>query len=149
MMKSKRFQPIQEIAASSAHHLSRAMADAGLKVTELERQFGQLETYRDEYTRKSVTGGAIDAVRLQNTRSFLDRLGEALRQNRKNLAVARAEYEKRRSAWSDKRVEAESLSRVVDRCRLQERQAADEREQRELDERASRAHYLARDLLFP
>ncbi len=149
MMKSKRFQPIQEIAASSAHHLSRAMADAGLKVTELERQFGQLETYRNEYTRKSVAGGAIDAVRLQNTRSFLDRLGEALRQNRKNLAVARMEYEKRRSAWSEKRVEAESLSRVVDRCRLQERQAADEREQRELDERASRAHYLARDLLFP
>ena len=149
MLKSKRFQPIQEIAASSAHHLSRAMADAGLKVTELERQFGQLETYRDEYTRKSVTGGAIDAVRFQNTRSFLDRLGEALRQNRKNLAVARTEYEKRRSAWSDKRVEAESLSRVVDRCRQQERQAADEREQRELDERASRAHYLARDLLFP
>jgi flagellar export protein FliJ len=148
MIKSKRFQPIQEIAASSAHHLSRAMADAGLKVTELERQFGQLESYRDEYARKSAAGGAIDAVRLQNSRSFLDRLGEALRQNRKTLAIARMEYEKRRAEWSEKRVEAESLSRVVDRCRLQEKQAADEREQREVDERVS-AHRLARDLLFP
>ncbi len=125
------------------------MADAGLKVAELERQFGQLEAYRDEYTRKSATGGAIDAVRLQNTRSFLDRLGEALRQNSKNLAVARTEYEKRRAAWSEKRVQAESLNRVVDGCRLQERQAADEREQREIDERASTAHHLARDLLLP
>ncbi len=149
MIKSKRFQPIQEIAASSAHHLSRAMADAGLKVTELERQFGQLESYRDEYARKSAAGGAIDAVRLQNSRSFLDRLGEALRQNRKTHAIARMEYEKRRSEWSEKRVEAESLSRVVDRCRLQEKQAADEREQREVDERASTAHRLARDLLCP
>ncbi len=148
MIKSKRFQPIQEIAASSAHHLSRAMADAGLKVTELERQFGQLESYRDEYARKSAAGGAIDAVRLQNSRSFLDRLGEALRQNRKTLAIARMEYEKRRSEWSEKRVEAESLGRVVERCRLQEKQAADEREQREVDERSS-AHRLARDLLFP
>ncbi len=125
------------------------MADAGLKVAELERQFGQLESFRDEYTRKSETAGPIDAVKLQNSRSFLDRLGEALRQNKRNLAAARTEYEKRRSAWSEKRVEAESLGRVVDRCRLQEKQAADEREQREVDERASTTHRLARDLLFP
>ena len=43
----------------------------------------------------------MDAVKLQNFRSFLDRLSEAQRQQTKNLEAARAEYEKRRALWSE------------------------------------------------
>jgi flagellar export protein FliJ len=89
---------------------------------------------------RNTTQGAaaIDAVKLQNYRSFLDRLGEALRQHLKNLDNARAEYERRRLLWSEKRIEAESLSRVVDRFRKEEQHAADRREQHEGDEAAMR-----------
>lgn len=143
-MKSKRFEPIQEIAATSAQDLSRAMGDAARKVTDLERQLKQLETYRDEYVRNTTqSAAAIDAVKLQNYRSFLDRLGEALRQHQKNLDSARAEYERRRQLWSEKRIEAESLSRVVDRFRKEEQHAADQREQREGDEAAMRISLAA------
>jgi flagellar protein FliJ len=138
-MKSRRFEPIQEIASNSANELSRAMADAGRRVADLERQLEQLKTYRDEYVRNSTEGrGAMDAVKLQNYRSFLERLGEALRQHLKNLDAARAEFEKRRARWSEKRIEAESLSRVVERFRNEERHAADRREQREGDDAAMR-----------
>jgi flagellar protein FliJ len=138
-MKSRRFEPIQEIASNSANELSRAMAEAGRRVADLERQLEQLKTYRDEYVRNSTEGrGAMDAVKLQNYRSFLERLGEALRQHLKNLDAARAEYEKRRARWSEKRIEAESLSRVVERFRNEERHAADRREQREGDDAAMR-----------
>src|SRR6202521_6336421 len=116
MIKSKRFEPIQEIAATSATDSSRAMAEAGRKVADLERQLQQLQSYRDEYVQNSTqSAGAIDAVKLQNYRTFLDRLGEALRQQLKSLDNARAEYEQRRALWSEKRIEAESLSRVGDR----------------------------------
>jgi flagellar protein FliJ len=145
MTQSKRFEPIQEIAASSADNLSRAMADAARKVADLERQLEQLRNYRDEYVRNSANpNGAMDAVKLQNYRSFLDRLGEAMRQHDKNLAAARAEYEKRRDAWSEKRIEAESLGRVVERFRQEERRAADRREQHEGDEAAMRIALAAR-----
>jgi flagellar export protein FliJ len=145
MMKSKRFEPIQEIASNSANELSRAMADAGRRVADLERQLAQLQTYRDEYVRNSTeNGGTMDAVKLQNYRSFLERLGEALRQHLRNLDIARAEYEKRRSQWSEKRIEAESLGRVVERFRSEERHAADRREQREGDDAAMRMALLAR-----
>jgi flagellar FliJ protein len=144
MMKSKRFEPIHEIASSSAKDLSRAMADAGRKVTELERQLEQLNSYRDEYVRNSQTNGAMDAVKLQNYRSFLDRLGEALNQHQKSLESARKEFDKRRALWSEKRVEAESLNRVVDRFRREERNAAERREQREGDEAAMRLMLAAR-----
>ena len=145
MMKSKRFEPIREIASSSANELSGQMAEAARRVADLERQLAQLQTYRDEYVRNSEqSGGSMDAVKLQNYRSFLDRLGEAMRQHVKNLDAARAEFEKRRALWSEKRVEAESLGRVVERFRNEERSAADRREQREGDDAAMRIALAAR-----
>jgi flagellar protein FliJ len=146
MIKSKRFEPIHEIASNSAQDLSCIMAEAGRKVADLERQLEQLQAYRDEYVRNSSSqsNGAIDAVKLQNYRSFLDRLGEALNQHFKSLDIARKEFEKRRAQWSEKRIEAESLNRVVDRFRKEERHAADRREQREGDEAAMRLMLAAR-----
>ena len=145
MTKSKRFEPIQEIAATSAQDLSRPMAEAARKVADLERQLQQLQSYRDDYVRNSAPGSvAVDAVKLQNYRTFLDRLGGALRQQTKALETAQAEYEKRRAAWSEKRIEAESLGRAVDRFRKEEQHAADRREQREGDDAALRTLMASR-----
>jgi flagellar protein FliJ len=139
MMRSKRFEPIQELASNSADKLSRSMADAARRVADLERQFEQLKTYRDEYVDKSTSaGGAMDGLKLQNYRSFIDRLGEAIRQHVTKLDTARAEYERRRVLWSEKRIEAESLSRVIDRFRKEELHVAERREQREGDDFATR-----------
>ena len=122
------------------------MGEAAKKVAELEQQLQQLLAYRDEYVRNSTqSAGAMDAVKLQNYRSFLDRLGEALRQHTKNLDTARAEYERRRASWSEKSIEAESLSRVVDRYRREEQHDADRREQREGDDVAIRVALARQD----
>jgi flagellar FliJ protein len=144
MTKSKRFEPIQEIAANSADALSAPMAEAARKVAELERQLVKLTDYRDEYVRNSAVAGAMDAVKLQNYRSFLDRLGDAMRQHVKNLDAARADYERRRMQWSEKRIEAESLGRAVERFRAEEQRAAERRDQHELDEAAMRIALAAR-----
>lgn len=146
MVKSKRFEPIREIASTSAKDLSRLMGEAGKKVADLERQLEQLQAYRDEYVRNSTQStGTMDAVKLQNYRSFLDRLGEALRQHLRSLDNARAEFERRRALWSEKRIEAESLNRVVDRFRKEEQRAADRREQRDGDDAAMRVAIAARN----
>ena len=149
MMRSKRFEPIRDIASNSATDLSRAMGEAGRRVADLEGQLGQLKTYRDEYVKGSTEDrGTMDAVKLQNYRSFLGRLGEAIRQQQTLLDRARAEYENRRMEWSAKRIEAESLGRVIDRFRKEEQRDADQREQREGDDAAMRisiAHAEAGD----
>jgi flagellar biosynthesis chaperone FliJ len=54
------------------------------------------------------------------------------------LDNARADYERHRLQWSEKRIEAESLGRAIDRFRKQEQHAADQREQREGDDAAMR-----------
>ena len=139
MKRSKRFEPIRDIASTSATDLSRAMGEAGRRVADLERQLEQLKTYRDEYVKKSIQDdGTMDAVKLQNYRSFLGRLGDAIRQQMTLLDHARAEFENRRLEWSAKRIEAESLGRAIERFRSEERRDADRREQREGDDAAMR-----------
>jgi flagellar export protein FliJ len=145
MLRSKRFQPIEEIASNAANDLSRAMGDAARRVADLERQHEQLKTYRAEYVRSTTQrSGAMDAVKLQNYRAFLDRLSEALRQHVVKLDAARLDYEKRRTAWSAKRVEAQSLNRVIARFRKEEVHEVERREQREGDDAAMRIS-LAQD----
>ena len=139
MKRSKRFEPIRDIASTSATDLSRAMGEAGRRAADLEKQLEQLKTYRDEYVKNSIDdSGTMDAVKLQNYRSFLGRLGDAIRQQLTLLDHARAEFENRRLEWSAKRIEAESLGRVIDRFRSEERRDADRSEQREGDDAAMR-----------
>jgi len=143
-LKSKRFEPIRDLVARSADELSRAMADSQRRVLDLERQHEQLKTYREEYIRKATqSGGAVDAVRLQNYRAFLDRLTDVIGQHVQKLGMARAEYETRRTLWSERRVEAETLGRAVDRFRRDETQDAERREQRDSDETAMRVALAA------
>jgi flagellar FliJ protein len=145
MTKSERFEPIRAVASNSAQALSAAVGEAGRRVAEIERQIAQLQTYRDDYVRNSAdAGGTMDTVRFQNYRSFLERLGEALRAQAQALAAARAEYDRRHAVWREKRIEAESLGRAVDRFRQEEQRAADRGEQREADEAALRMSLAGR-----
>jgi flagellar export protein FliJ len=126
MTKSTRFEPIREIASSSADARSRAMTDAARRVADLERQLEHLESHRAEYMQSSAAArSSMDAVNPQNDHSFLERLGKTRRQHLRNLDAARTEFEKRRALWSEKRVEAESLGRVVERLRREEQAAED------------------------
>jgi flagellar protein FliJ len=137
MVRSKRFEPIREIANNSANELSRSVADAERRLAEAERQLEQLKTYRSDYVAQSSSGpGAVDAVRLQNFRSFLDRLGEAVRVQAELVGAARADYEAKRARWSEKRVEVEALGKVVERLRVDERRRQERRDQSEMDEAA-------------
>lgn len=139
MMRSKRFEPIRDIVSQSAKELSTAVGDAGRRVTEIERAIEQLRTYREQYARNGAAPtGAVDAVRLQNYRSFLDRLGDAMRIQTQALGAARAEYDRRHALWSAKRIEAETLDRAVGRFRQEELRDSDRREQREVDDAAMR-----------
>ncbi len=86
----------------------------------------------------------MDAVKLQNYRSFLERLGEALsqHQNRWILPARNSTNAARNGARSASR--PSRLNRVVDRFRKEERSAADRREQREGDDAAMRLMLAAR-----
>ena len=139
MRKSTRFEPIREIASNTADNLRRGVADAERHLAESERQLAQLQKYRTDYlSQREQSADGMDTVRLQNLRSFLDRLGDAVRVQTEAVAAARVDYEAKRLLWSQKRVEAEALAKVVDRFKLDERRAQDKRDQNESDDASMR-----------
>lgn len=138
MTRSDRMQPIKDLADRSERDAGAVVAAARRVVEEREAQLTQLRAYREDYARRAAHEGAADAVRLQNYHAFLARLGDAVRQQEEFVALARQDLERKTALWQEKRVEAASLAKVVDRLASAEQRAADRRDQRETDERASR-----------
>lgn len=138
MTRSDRMKPIKDLADRSERDAGTVVAAARRVLEEREAQLAQLRAYREDYARRAAHEGAADAVRLQNYHAFLARLGDAVRQQEELVALGRQDLERKTAAWQEKRVEAASLGKVVDRLAGAEQRAADRREQRETDERASR-----------
>lgn len=144
MQKSKRFEPIRDIASHAAEALQQAMAEAERHLADMERQLAELTRYRSDYIANSgPTASSVDTVRLLNFRSFLSRLSEAIRLQGDAVEKARSEYERRHRQWSAKHVEARVLGKAVERFRQDERLIQDKREQNELDDGTMRRLAIA------
>ena len=138
MTRSERMQPIKALADTRERDAGAGVAAARRVLEDRERQLEQLRGYRAEYASRAAEHGAADAVRLQNYHAFLARLGDAIRQQEEQVAAARQDLERRTAAWHERRIEAASLGKVVERIAESEQKAADRREQRDADERALR-----------
>jgi len=132
-------QPVQQLAESRERDAGRALADARARLADQEQQLEQLLRYRDEYLAGGSPGlGTTDTVRLSNRSAFLERLNDAIREQRARVDRAQEESDRYAAAWQETRVEAAAIGRAVDRFRQDERRAVERVEQREHDEFAIR-----------
>ena len=139
MSRSGRMQPVQQLAESRERDAGRALADARARLADQEQQLEQLLRYRDEYLAGGSPGlGTTDTVRLSNRSAFLERLNDAIREQRARVDRAQEESDRCVTAWQETRVEAAAIGRAVDRFRQDERRAVERVEQREHDEFAIR-----------
>jgi flagellar FliJ protein len=139
MTRSERMQPIKALADTRERDAGAGVAAARRVLEDREKQLEQLRGYRAEYAGRAAREGAADAVRLQNYHAFLGRLGDAIRQQEELVAAARQDLEHRTASWQERRIEAASLGKAVERIAETEQKLADRREQRDTDERALRA----------
>lgn len=138
MSRSDRMQPIKDLADSRERDAGASVAAARQLLEEREKQLEQLQNYRADYAARAASQGAADAVRLQNYHAFLGRLADAVRQQEDLVAAARLELERVSTTWQERRIEAASLGKVVDRLATAERRTTERREQRDTDEQAAR-----------
>jgi flagellar FliJ protein len=136
MTRSKRMQPIKDLADDRERDAGGVLGLARAKLAEHERQLTQLQAYHAEYAQRRASGAPADGIRLQNYHAFLSRLGQAIEQQAQLVASARAELEVAEAAWRERRIEASSIGKAVERIASGERREADRRDQRESDERA-------------
>ena len=138
MMRSRRLDTVVRMAGERERDAAGAFAESRGRLTAQEQRLEMLLGYRAEYEGrfKERGAGGMGIGQLQEYRAFLDRLNRAIEQQRAVLTEAQQRMNVDRQCWLDETRRAQSLGKVQERLRGDERRSADAHEQRETDERA-------------
>jgi flagellar FliJ protein len=138
-------EPIKNLADGREREAGAQVAAARKAVEDAERQLAQLRAYREDYAQRLAGGAAPAATLLQNYHAFLGRLSAAIEQQAKVVEGARGHLASVTDEWRERRVDAASIGRAVEKIAAGERRVAEARSQREDDERAMRRSTAERD----
>ena len=140
MTRTKRLQPVQDVAASAEKRLAQSLAAFERRVSEAEGKLQELTRYRGEYEQQFTqrAGSGIGVMALRDYQAFLARLTEAMRQQHTVVQRVRAERDAERLRWQEAARRVKAVEHVFTKWQNEERYQAERREQRETDERAQR-----------
>lgn len=133
MTRSRRLRPIVELAEHAEREASVAMADAETRREEHARLLAELERYHAEYAGDGVIANT-DPVRLQDYRLFMQRLEQAIANQRELLDRLEGEALDHRDTWTSRRSHRKALDNAAARFAAGEAQAADKLEQAHIEE---------------
>ena len=120
-----------------------ALRRAEDQLTRLRAQAEQLHAYRSEYQQRwggqFARGGAIEIVHCYQ--SFMQRLDEALVQQRQQSEAAAALAERQRAVLLATEMRVASVRKLLERRQIELRRVQDRREQRQNDETTQQLHW--------
>jgi len=138
MKRSRRLEPIAQLAERAEQRAAAACSDSRRELDECAARLEQLRSARDEYLEGASGPGVTGAGRMQELRRFLTQLDAAIMQLEGQLEHKRSSFEHRQASWHDSRNRSQALGDIVARSRDAERRAEASREQREIDDRPRR-----------
>jgi flagellar FliJ protein len=140
MSPSKRFKPVQRVAASKEQEAARMMGQAKKSLQQEEAKLEQLELYHQEYLIRfqQTAAKGMSATQLQEYRAFLARLDEAIKQQQDVVAASAVNHSSTKNIWKKKHSRTQALNKAVERFRKQEQTVADKQEQKDNDEHSQR-----------
>lgn len=138
--RSQRLAPVQQVVDNVERRLAQNLAAIERRLAEADDKLLELTRYRSEYEQQLTTrvAGGMGVAELRDYQAFLARLSEAIRQQQAVVQRMRIERDAERERWRTAAQRAEAVGNLVERWQIEERRAADLREQREIDERAQR-----------
>ena len=124
MVKSKRIEPIVNMAHDSEREAAKALGDALQAYEGSVQQLHQLQQYRQEYHEKLSSSGGVgmNAQSLVEFRSFIAKLGLAIDQQQEAVEQARLALEEKKQFWFGRRGRSKALDKVLDKHLLREQQ---------------------------
>ncbi len=142
MVKSKRIEPIADLARNSEREAAKALGQVLQQLDQQQAQLQLLFGYQAEYQRRlndSASQG-MNAQALNEYREFIAKLSLAIEQQEQAVEQARRELDEKKRYWFAKRGRSKALDAVLDRYIKHERQALEKKEQREHDDRNNRSN---------
>ena len=138
MTRSKRMQPVAQVAESRQQEAARLLGERQRVLEEELHRLDQLQEYRGEYARKFEDGAEWTGLHVREYRVFLARLNQAIEEQAARVERVRADLEQSRGHWTRCRVHRDAVDKAVDRLQADERRQEDRREQAESDELGQR-----------
>ncbi len=130
----KRMRKLADLARSEERRVCEEMGRAQRQLNEHEERLDELEAYRRDYSDKFRPGGHLSPARWQDYQHFLQRIDDAVVEQRSQIEAGKAARDAHRRRWLIRRQKLESIERVVERFRKDEDERAERRQQRTLDE---------------
>jgi flagellar FliJ protein len=138
MSRSKRIEPLAEIADRKAREAARQLAtsldDVAHKRAAVEQLRGYLAEYRD---RSHRDGRNVESGRWRNEQLFLARLGEAIAIREGELEQAAERLQHETETWQAAHYESRALEQLVSKHLERELKERERREQDDSDELVS------------
>jgi flagellar FliJ protein len=137
MKRSKRMQPVAEMAQQHAQDAAQNLAIHQQRFYEKQTQLNELVAYRDDYALRFQQRGreGLNAMQMQDYKLFLDRLNRAIDHQQVALKNACLELDNKRRAWQEMHQNYKAIGKVVNRHLQQEQREETRQDQRESDDR--------------
>lgn len=141
MVKSKRFEPIVNLAHDTEREAAKALGSALQHLNAQIQQLDNLKQYKSDYNQRlnSTASTGMNAQKLNEYIGFLAKLTTAIEQQQQTIELAKQALEQKKQFWFSRRGRSKALDSVLDRYVQDEAKQREKREQRELDDRNNRA----------
>lgn len=146
--KSTRFKTVIKVAQSKEDKAAEILRDSQQNLQTQQQRLVELDNFFAEYSQNFVNNGnqqGFKAGLMVSYQSFLNKIKQAIEQQKKMVDIARHQVEEKRLLWLKSRNDKKLVDGVMDKYLLQEQQWLDKQEQKETDERGQRLvnHFLS------
>jgi flagellar FliJ protein len=142
MKRSKRLEPISNIASKEERKAAEAFGKAQQALDLAKEKLEQLVGYKSEYQNKlhQKAANGISGVELMDYHRFIVQLDQAIGSQRQKVAESTMAFEDNKSNWQNKYSRSSAMKQVVNLHRNNEAAIESKHEQKVMDEFAARKH---------
>lgn len=142
MSPSRRLDPLLRHAQDREDEVAKALAERQKTLDMHQSRLAELRQYADDYANAQLS--ATSAAQLMNRRAFLDRLDNAVQTQSRTVDSNREHVDAERARLLLVSRDKQVLEQLAASYRAQEKQVAERRDQREMDDLGARRVRLAK-----
>ena len=137
MKRSQRMQKLVDIETLQSQPVVARLKADQVSLQQQEEALSNLLSYREEYTAKFKAQGnqGVSAFRIHDFYCFLQKLDDAIVQQRQTLVGLAQKLEQSRLAWQRAHQRIDALQQVTDQSDQEEKALARKQSQRQLEDR--------------
>jgi len=133
--KNKRMDTVLWLAAQSERAAAERLLTSRREVDDLSQKLAQLQAGRSEYLARLASGTTMGVGQMRELRNFVGKLDIAIAQLQQQLAHKQNLNDQHREQWQGQKRRQDALGSIADRYRREEARAAENKVQREIDDR--------------